>query len=490
MTQFFPIVLNKKNPRRAGFTLIELLVVIAIIAILSVVVVLTLNPADLFRQGRDSTRLSDMDTLTRAVSYYGTDQGGNRNFSLGTPNVTYLSIPDPTATTTAGTNCAGIGFLGGGSFHCAASSTFRNVDGTGWIPLNFTNMSGGSPFSILPVDPTNQSSTNFYYTYQTDGTTFKLRGVPESQRYVAQTGNGQASFTGGSNLALGGGTGWVLVPGNSQFGTSNFWVMKYDASCSDGEGHSLNDVTSTFSNTYDGGAIFCIPSNNRTIASLPGGLPEGNILPSNGSQGVNAVDECRVIGAHLMTNAEWQTVAWNAESQPANWSGGSVGSGYLYVGHSDNLPSVAMSMPDANDVNNCVGTDGPASCGGSGSNASQRRTFTLSDGAIIWDMSGNLAQWVSDWIAGSDEPHGVPSNFWNTEYTAIISWGTLGQAATGPMNNTWNSTKNMGYIYSENSIDPTLYNFLRGGHGGVESLQLNYPIFSIASPVIGFRCVR
>jgi hypothetical protein len=105
-------------------------------------------------------------------------------------------------------------------------------------------------------------------------------------------------------------------------------------------------------------------------------------------------------------------------------------------------------------------------------------------------MSGNLAQWVSDWIAGSDEPHGVPSNFWNTEYTAIISWGTLGQAATGPMNNTWNSTKNMGYIYSENSIDPTLYNFLRGGHGGVESLQLNYPIFSIASPVIGFRCVR
>src|SRR3989338_2108717 len=46
-----------------GFTLIELLVVIAIIAVLAVAVILTLNPAELLKQARDSTRVSDMSTL-------------------------------------------------------------------------------------------------------------------------------------------------------------------------------------------------------------------------------------------------------------------------------------------------------------------------------------------------------------------------------------------------------------------------------------------
>ena len=43
-----------------GFTLIELLVVIAILAVLATAVVLVLNPAELLKQGRDSTRISDL----------------------------------------------------------------------------------------------------------------------------------------------------------------------------------------------------------------------------------------------------------------------------------------------------------------------------------------------------------------------------------------------------------------------------------------------
>lgn len=61
--------------QRRAFTLIELLVVIAIIAILSVVVVLSLNPAETLRQSRDSNRVSDLDTLTHALSLYQADQG-------------------------------------------------------------------------------------------------------------------------------------------------------------------------------------------------------------------------------------------------------------------------------------------------------------------------------------------------------------------------------------------------------------------------------
>src|SRR5665213_128141 len=102
---------------RKAFTLIELLVVIAIIAILSIVVVLVLNPAEMLRQLRDTSRLSDMATLNSTLSLYAFDQGGSSLFSLGSSGVTYLSIPDPTATTTNGTDCSGIGFPGGGSFH-------------------------------------------------------------------------------------------------------------------------------------------------------------------------------------------------------------------------------------------------------------------------------------------------------------------------------------------------------------------------------------
>ena len=205
--------------RRSAFTLIELLVVIAIIAIIAVVVVLVLNPAEILRKGRDSNRLSDLPTLQTALSVYAEDMGG----SLGSSSVTYVSIPDPTATTTAGTDCSGIGypFTGGGSFHCAASSTFRRVDGTGWIPINLKKESFGSSLGSLPIDPINTTSSNSYYSYQTDGSTFKITTLPESQAYTAQAGTNANLFNHGTNLAYDGGA-WVLVPGNPTFWHQQF----------------------------------------------------------------------------------------------------------------------------------------------------------------------------------------------------------------------------------------------------------------------------
>jgi prepilin-type N-terminal cleavage/methylation domain-containing protein len=88
-----------------GFTLIELLVVIAIIAILAVVVILTLNPVELLRQSRDANRLSDMSTLSDALNVYSVDQSGNPAFSMGQASTTYVSVFDPTATSTAGDQC-------------------------------------------------------------------------------------------------------------------------------------------------------------------------------------------------------------------------------------------------------------------------------------------------------------------------------------------------------------------------------------------------
>jgi prepilin-type N-terminal cleavage/methylation domain-containing protein len=173
-------------PRRA-FTLIELLVVIAIIAILSVVVVLTLNPAELLRQSRDSSRLSDMATMNSALGIYSEDVGN----SMGTPSTTYISIPDPSATSTAGDQCQGLGLPAqststGWAYQCAASSSYRNVNGTGWIPVNLSLIASGAPVGSLPQDPINQTSSNLFYTYTTDGKTFEVTAVMESQKYRSQ----------------------------------------------------------------------------------------------------------------------------------------------------------------------------------------------------------------------------------------------------------------------------------------------------------------
>jgi prepilin-type N-terminal cleavage/methylation domain-containing protein len=189
---------NRHSPIDSGsaFTLIELLVVIAIIAILSVVVVLTLNPAELLRQSRDASRVSDMATINGALGIYAEDTGG----SMGSPNVVYVSIPDLLATSTSGDQCQGLGLISLPSlysYHCAASSTYRNVDGTGWIPLNLTSISSGAPFGSFPVDPFNTSSSRLYYTYTTDGTQYEVTSAMESSKYKLGGSNDVISGDGG-----------------------------------------------------------------------------------------------------------------------------------------------------------------------------------------------------------------------------------------------------------------------------------------------------
>ncbi len=165
---------------RSAFTLIELLVVIAIIAILAVVVVLTLNPAQLLAQSRDANRVSDMATLNSALNLYTTDQAGASSFSLGTSTNVYVSIADSSST------CGDLGLPAlpaGYSYACASGN--RSANGTGWIPVDFQNISSGSPFGSLPVDPVNQTSSGLYYTYSPSNGQFMVTAVPESAKQKA-----------------------------------------------------------------------------------------------------------------------------------------------------------------------------------------------------------------------------------------------------------------------------------------------------------------
>ncbi len=155
---------------RKGFTLIELLVVIGIVVILSVVVILTLNPAQLLRQARDSNRISDLSTLKSALALYLSDVTSP---SLGTWANCYMYA------TSSVTPCAPR-FVNGGTTNNLTSTA---VTGTGWIPVAFSGVSGGSPISAEPVDPVNNAT--YFYAYKASSTalTFKLTADMESTKY-------------------------------------------------------------------------------------------------------------------------------------------------------------------------------------------------------------------------------------------------------------------------------------------------------------------
>jgi len=205
----------KHVSKNEGFTLIELLVVIAIIAVLAVVVILTLNPAGLLQESRDSNRISDMATLRSAISIYLADV---TPAAMGTSTVCYVSesasttmmVPSSatqsTTTEVASTTCASW-------FITASTSTFsnnRSATGTGWIPINFSLISAGSPFAQEPIDPVNNAT--LYYSFISNAAyTFKFGVQMESTKYSSggtadvESGDGGKNvnvYEAGSNLSL------------------------------------------------------------------------------------------------------------------------------------------------------------------------------------------------------------------------------------------------------------------------------------------------
>ncbi|MEK7547143.1 MAG: type II secretion system protein [Patescibacteria group bacterium] len=176
-----------------GFTLIELLVVIAILTVLSVAVVLTLNPAQLLAQARDSTRISDVSTLKSAISLYLADVSSP---SIGATNTIYAMAVTVTSTPNIDRSSSTL-------IVSAASSSAASTTGGGWIPVNFNTISSGSPLGAEPIDPIN--NVTYYYSYVTNGSPnfqFEINANMESIKYASSGGSDVESTDGGTVLRI------------------------------------------------------------------------------------------------------------------------------------------------------------------------------------------------------------------------------------------------------------------------------------------------
>ncbi|MEX0689878.1 MAG: type II secretion system protein [Candidatus Paceibacterota bacterium] len=172
---------KKKQKQTKGFTLIELLIVIAILAILATTVTLVLNPAELLRQGRDSTRISDMNTINSALALYLADVA-SPSFS-GEQRCTVSGGTSPFTTA------------------CDTTTSSTAVSGAGWVDVDLTVVSGGSPLSRLPIDPVN--STTYFYGFSTDSSalTYEINAHMESERYKNGGDSDVESTDGGDEAA-------------------------------------------------------------------------------------------------------------------------------------------------------------------------------------------------------------------------------------------------------------------------------------------------
>jgi len=199
------VVGNCKLPFRRAFTLVEVLVTVGLIAVLSTVVLLTLNPLDFLKQGRDSTRLNDLSNLMRTLNYI---QAESPQTFFGNPKTIYISRPDPNLTGDATSTCPNMNLPpipSDWSYYCVSPQNLSRIDGKGWIPIDFSNQAIFR-LSKLPTDPKNDE--NYYYTYVYDPNTqsFEIDTVLESQKQkhllAEDNGDNNNLYELGTNLTL------------------------------------------------------------------------------------------------------------------------------------------------------------------------------------------------------------------------------------------------------------------------------------------------
>jgi len=304
-----------------------------------------------------------------------------------------------------------------------------------WAPTDGVTYSTGTYGSDTMIYSGSGTSVT-YNTPVTAGTTFYFAVYSyQSNQVYSYTPSTKTLI---SCAGLLGGT-WVPVPGDPVYGTNGFCVQKY------------------------------VPTR---VSGVP--ISQAGSAPWVSISQTSAISACSNLGPgyHLITNPEWMTIAANIANVGSNWSDGSVGSGTLSRGHSDNNPAKACA-PNVDDSKAWVETDCLGQTQGT-LEFSQRRTQFLSNNYVIWDFGGNVFQWVN-YNNASDKPN--PQNAW-VEFPSIIGTTTTPKSHLVPLasvqpwwSDSWNSAQGIGRI-SPGTI----------GSGGALIRGAHWSVGAIAGP--------
>jgi len=419
---------NSSSHTTRGFTIVELLVVIVVIGILAAITIVSY------------TGITSKATVASLQSDL-----GNASKQLGMYYTEYGSYP----TTLDGS-------------YCPTAPTYD------------------IKYCLKPT-----SDTTFTYSPNsaTTASDFSLY-ADKSGKYLRVTADSGISTTLTKTCPY----GFIVVPGSSTYGTSDFCVMKYEAKADNGSG--IGDTTQdTGYHTWPANTHPI--SSTRKLVSTPRGYPVANISQTTAITAVNTnnyVTDCSS-GCHIITEAEWMTIAQNVLSVASNWSSGTVGTGHIYSGHNDNGPNMALEASDDN--NGYYGT-GQTS-------GNQKRSLTLTNGETIWDLAGNVWEWTASTTTGGQPGITGEGAFAWKEWTAVNAPGSLTvpvtPASTGLSgSSSWYSGHGVGLLYSYVS-DASLRGFVRGstwnggGLAGVLSLSLGSPPGSVGNN-FGLRVSR
>jgi hypothetical protein len=216
------------------------------------------------------------------------------------------------------------------------------------------------------------------------------------------------------------------------------------------------------------------------------GLPWVDISPDE------AKSQCASLGKNydLISNSEWMALAYEIESHNENWMGGEVGQGGLYRGHTDGQPKYILSGGLDSDPYFETGNSAT-------SETAQRRTFFVSSGEMIWDLSGNAWEWVN-WTGENTLTYPPSCQMMTWSELSTLKCRGLSKEDYLPLNpkeikwDQYNSILGLGKFMG--SLEETPTPALRGGKwnlktaSGIYSLYWN-PIKTTAHPDVGFRCV-
>jgi hypothetical protein len=154
------------------------LIVAAAVVFISIIVVV-FSQTKVLEKSRNSTRLADLAALNTDIGLYLAD---GHDFSKLKTGTIYEST--------------------------ASGKAVKNNNGTGWIPLDFTKITSGTPMATLPVDPINDRSDGLYYRFGVNITakTYELdcffEDGSDAGKQTSDGGNNPSRFEMGTDLSI------------------------------------------------------------------------------------------------------------------------------------------------------------------------------------------------------------------------------------------------------------------------------------------------